>query len=170
MSVNVRVYLSLGSNLGDREKNIRLGLDGLRASCAAGLVRVSSLYETRPFGNIDQPDFLNAAAEWRTNLPPDRLLEQIKQIEVAAGRNLSAPRWTARPLDIDILLYGAMRLNTPKLTIPHPQMLRREFVLAPLVEIAPSVRLPGRAKTCGEVWDAWCASNKRMARPWPASR
>ena len=150
-------YLSLGSNLADRESHIQFGLDRLNAMGLIG--RRSSLYETKPVGNTDQPDFLNVAVEFRTELSPEKLLDAIMEIEQAAGRDLSAPRWSARPLDIDILLCGDFQMTTPRLTVPHPLMLDRAFVLAPLAEIAPGVIVPGSGKTCGEIWTAWRAAH-----------
>ena len=150
-------FLSLGSNLGDRRLHIQFGLDRLKSAGILG--RVSSLHETKPVGNADQPDFLNAAAEFRSHLSPENLLDTIKEIEKARGRDLSAARWTARPLDIDILLCGGLVLNTPRLTIPHPSMMDRKFVLAPLAEIAAGVTVPGAGKTCDEIWADWQASH-----------
>ncbi|MBI4179062.1 2-amino-4-hydroxy-6-hydroxymethyldihydropteridine diphosphokinase [bacterium] len=135
-----RVYLGLGSNLGDREANLRFGLARLALIGEVG--PVSAFHETRAEvlpGAPSQPDYLNAAALLRTDMPPDSLLEKIKDIERAAGRDLAAPRWSPRPLDIDILLYGTLEMNTPDLTIPHPRMASRDFVLDPLSEIAPEL-------------------------------
>lgn len=139
--------------MGDRQSHLEWALGQLNVIGRTG--RVSSFYETKPWGNTDQPDFLNAAAELKTDVPPEELLDMIKQIEKTAGRDLLARRWGPRPLDIDILLCGDLRISTPHLTIPHPAMLEREFVLAPLAEIAPEVVIPGIDRTCGEIWAEW---------------
>ncbi|OGH61039.1 MAG: 2-amino-4-hydroxy-6-hydroxymethyldihydropteridine diphosphokinase [Candidatus Lindowbacteria bacterium RIFCSPLOWO2_12_FULL_62_27] len=151
-------HLSLGSNMGDRASILRSGLDRLKA---VGQVRkVSAFYETKPWGNPDQADFLNAAAEFQTDLLPEGLLDTIKKIEMEAGRDLTAERWGPRPLDIDILLQGTLRLSTPRLTIPHPHLADRDFVLAPLSEIAPEVEVPGTGKTAAELWAGRQASGR----------
>lgn len=162
----LRYFLSLGSNLGDRRAHLDWGLEQLAKVGRVG--RVSSVHETKAWGNPDQPDFLNAAAEFRTDLPPETLLDMIKEIEKASGRDLAAPRWSPRPLDIDILLCGDATRSTPRLTIPHAEMLNREFVLAPLAEIAPDVTVPGAAKTCGEIWAEWRSAHPELSAARPA--
>lgn len=136
-------YLSLGSNLGDREANIRKAL-GLLAENVR-VIRVSSLYETAPIGMTDQGDFINAVALVETSLAPESLLRAIIGVEndMCRVRNF---RWGPRVIDIDILLYDNAIVNTPELTIPHPEMMKRAFVLIPLAEIAPDLELPGRLK------------------------
>jgi 2-amino-4-hydroxy-6-hydroxymethyldihydropteridine diphosphokinase len=104
---------------------------------------VSSAYETEPVGEIlDQPDFLNAAARIRTELEPEELLDLCKAIEVEQGRMFAAPRHGPRPLDLDLLILGDLELRTERLTLPHPEILSRRFVLAPLLELDPELRLP----------------------------
>ena len=137
------VYLSLGSNLGDREANIRTALDLLAAGVR--LIRVSSLHETAPIGVTDQKDFVNAVALIETDLDPKSLLDAIKGIEQTMGRVRNF-HWGPRVIDIDILLYDNAVINTPELTIPHPRMMERAFVLIPLAEIAPDLELPGGVK------------------------
>ena len=133
------VYLGLGSNLGDRRLNITEAVDRLRH--VSNEVAVSGFYETTPQGFGGQPAFLNAACRIRTRLDPFELLESLRQIQSALG---SPPAFVNGPrtLDIDVLLYGSMVLELPGLIIPHPRMSEREFVLAPLAEIAPGVRHP----------------------------
>lgn len=133
-------YLSLGSNLGDRETNIRKALELLAAH--ARLIRVSSLYETAPIGVTDQNDFINAVALIETDLEPKSLLHTVLEIENEIGR-LRNFHWGPRVIDIDVLLYDGAAVNTPELTIPHPEMMNRAFVLIPLAEIAPDLELPG---------------------------
>ena len=137
----VTVYLSLGSNLGDRLGNLREALERLRRLQGVAVERVSAVYESEPVGVTDQPRFLNLAARISTTLEPQALLQAVKAIERELGRR-PGPRWGPRPIDIDVLLYSDQTLQTPQLTLPHPEMLRRAFVLVPLAEIAPDLALP----------------------------
>ena len=130
----IPVFFSLGSNLGDRAQNLAEALPCLQQR--VHLTRVSSLYETAPMGYADQPAFLNLACEARTVLPPDALLRFVKQIEQHQGRQATF-RYGPRLIDVDILLYGGWVVSTPTLSIPHPRMAERAFVLVPLAEIAP---------------------------------
>jgi 2-amino-4-hydroxy-6-hydroxymethyldihydropteridine diphosphokinase len=108
---------------------------------------VSSLYETEPVGEIlDQPDFLNAAIRIRTALEPEQLLDLCKAIETEHGRVFGGPRHGPRPIDIDLLLLGEIELETERLTLPHPEVTSRRFVLAPLLELDPDLRLPDGAE------------------------
>jgi 2-amino-4-hydroxy-6-hydroxymethyldihydropteridine diphosphokinase len=135
-------YLGLGSNVGDRQAHLRAALDLLGAHGVA-VEAVSSAYETEPVGEIlDQPDFLNAAARVRTSLEPEALLDVCKAIEVEQGRMLAGPRHGPRPLDVDLLLLGELELQTERLTLPHPQVTARRFVLVPLLELDPDLQLP----------------------------
>ncbi|MDX6662249.1 MAG: 2-amino-4-hydroxy-6-hydroxymethyldihydropteridine diphosphokinase [Solirubrobacterales bacterium] len=135
-------YLGLGSNVGDRETQLRAGLDGLRER-GIEIEAVSSTYETEPVGALlDQPDFLNACVRIRTDLDPEALLDVCKEIEVERGRTLTAPRHSPRPLDIDLLLLGELELETERLTLPHPEVTSRRFVLVPLLELEPELTLP----------------------------
>jgi 2-amino-4-hydroxy-6-hydroxymethyldihydropteridine diphosphokinase len=135
-------YLGLGSNVGDRLAHLRaavrlLGEQGVEIEAA------SSVYETAPVGEIlDQPDFLNAAVRIATALEPERLLDTCKAIEVEQGRMFGGPRHGPRPLDVDLLLLGELELATERLTLPHPQVTSRRFVLEPLLELDPELRLP----------------------------
>ena len=134
------VYLSLGSNVGDRPANLRAALDALPP--AGVLVRqVSSLYETEPVDFLDQPWFLNCVVEAETEMEPHELLQSLRAIESQLGSQKEFAKGP-RKLDLDILLYGAETIATPDLQIPHPRMLHRRFVLAPLAEIAPNLQHP----------------------------
>ena len=134
-------YLGLGSNLGDRESNLRAAIELLRER-GVEVEAVSSAYETEPVGEVlDQPDFLNAAIRIRTDLEPEALLDLCKEIEVERGRALDAPRHSPRPLDVDLLLLGDLQLATERLTLPHPEVSSRRFVLAPLLELDPDLAL-----------------------------
>jgi 2-amino-4-hydroxy-6-hydroxymethyldihydropteridine diphosphokinase len=135
-------YLGLGSNVGDRESHLSRAIEDLRGHGIA-VEAVSSLYETEPVGEIlDQPDFLNAAIRIRTSLEPDELLDLCKAIEAEHGRAFGGPRHGPRPIDIDLLLLGEIELGTERLTLPHPEVTSRRFVLAPLLELDPELGLP----------------------------
>ena len=133
-------YIGLGSNLGDREGNLRGALARLTE---LGGVRVSSFRETDPVGVTDQPRFLNAAAELSTDLPARQLLDALLAIERDLGRDRSREdRWGPRTLDLDLLLYGDEVIDDPGLTVPHPRLAERQFVLEPLHELTPGLMLP----------------------------
>ena len=135
-------YLGLGSNVGDRERNLLAAIDALGEH---GLVveAVSGQYETEPVGEItDQPEFLNAAARVRTALGPHELLDACKAIEIELGRMFAGPRHGPRPIDLDLLLLGEVELADERLTLPHPEVGARRFVLVPLLELDPDLELP----------------------------
>jgi 2-amino-4-hydroxy-6-hydroxymethyldihydropteridine diphosphokinase len=135
-------YLGLGSNVGDRAAHLRAAIEALPEH-GVEVEAISSRYETEPVGEVlDQPDFLNAAIRIRTELEPEPLLEVCKAIEVERGRMLAASRHSPRPLDIDLLLLGDLELSTERLTLPHPEVTSRRFVLAPLLELDPGLKLP----------------------------
>lgn len=134
-----RVYLGLGSNLGDREANLRRALVHLGESVS--IDAVSSIYETDPWGYEDQPAFLNCACGGVTNLDPQALLAAVKDVEAVVGRKPTF-RYGPRMLDIDVLFYGQLIVGGPELEVPHPGLPERAFVLAPLAEIAPDYPHP----------------------------
>lgn len=139
----VGVAIGMGSNVGDRAANLRLGLDGLGRLMDRPLP--SSLYETVPLHMDDQPKFLNACCVGRTRLPPRQLLEELKRLEGRAGRRTDAQRYGPRPLDLDLLLYGRAVIEGPGLTVPHPRIRDRAFVLVPLAELVPHWTIPASA-------------------------
>jgi 2-amino-4-hydroxy-6-hydroxymethyldihydropteridine diphosphokinase len=144
-------YLSLGSNLGDREAQLRAALDRLQTE--GRIVSVSSFYETEPVEFTDQAWFLNCAVALETTDTPEQLMSAILQMEQQMGRQ-RIQRKGPRTIDIDILLFGDTILDTPALTVPHPAMHQRRFVLQPLAEIAPAVQHPVLKKTIQELLDA----------------
>ncbi|MCL5957826.1 MAG: 2-amino-4-hydroxy-6-hydroxymethyldihydropteridine diphosphokinase [Chloroflexi bacterium] len=129
-------YLGLGSNLGEREENVKNAVAALNSSPNIHVQRVSCLYETEPVGYAEQGWFINAVAETRTTLTALELLKTAKSIEVQLGRK-TGPRWGPRSIDIDILLYDEVQLSSEELTIPHPRLGERLFVLLPLQELRP---------------------------------
>lgn len=136
-------YVALGSNLGDRRAHLEAAFAALAALPGTNLLARSGLYETTPLGPAGQQDYLNAAAALGTRLEPEALLETLLSIEISRGR-VRRERWGPRTLDLDLLLHGDITRQTPRLTLPHPELLRRAFVLVPLAEIAPGLVTAGR--------------------------
>jgi len=143
----LRAYLALGSNLGDRLANLQLAVDALARVPEIQVVAASRVYETAPVGGPPQDPYLNAVVAIETNLDPYELLHRAQQIEALAHRERSE-RWGPRTLDVDILLLGDVRIASDELTIPHPRMLERGFVLAPLRDVAPDL------VDVNETWEA----------------
>ena len=150
MTDTLTVYLGLGSNLGNRQDNLDMALKLLGQRMRIG--KVSSIYDTEPLGNTGQPRFLNIACQVYTRLSPEGLLTLAKGIENKMGRHGRSGE--PRPIDIDILLYGDTVMETPTLTIPHPKMGERSFVLVPLAEIAPDAVHPVTKQTVREMGEA----------------
>lgn len=142
-------YIALGSNLGDKEKNLRRALL-LLTQQGVEVVRVSSFLSTEPYGVTDQPQFLNAVACVRTSLAPLALLDVLLATELAMGR-VRLRHWGERNIDLDLLLYEDVVLDMPRLRLPHPDMQNRDFVLLPLAEIAPELKHPTLQKTIYEL-------------------
>lgn len=139
------VYIGLGSNLDDPAVQLRQGLLAITRLQQVTLKTVSKLYRSQPWGKPDQPDFLNAVAKIATSLSPHDLLSALQAIEDGQQRTRDV-KWGPRTLDLDILLFDNLELHLPELTLPHPEMLQREFVVYPLYEIAPDLVLPSRQK------------------------
>lgn len=141
-----RVYVGLGSNLQAPRQQLRSALDALAHLPGSHLHAVSSLYSSEPLGPADQPHYVNAVAALDTTMAPLDLLDALQAIELNQGRVRKAERWGPRTLDLDILLFGQLIIDLPRLQVPHYHMHARAFVLNPLAEIAPQLRLPdGRA-------------------------
>jgi 2-amino-4-hydroxy-6-hydroxymethyldihydropteridine diphosphokinase len=139
----VRAFVGLGSNLGDREATIRRAVELLGERPGIEVVAVSTLRETDPVGYEDQPRFLNGAAALEVGLTPRALLDELLAIERELGRDRSQEeRWGPRTIDLDLLLYGEETVDEPGLTVPHPRLAEREFVLEPLYELDPDLTLP----------------------------
>ena len=134
-----RVFIGLGSNLGDRMENLRAAFQMM--SAFTEIVRVSSIYETEPVGNEDQPDFLNCAAEINSSLTPRKLLDELKTVEDKLGR-ARGEKWGPRTIDIDIIFYDDLVIDCDELQVPHPASHLRRFVLEPLCEISPDLIHP----------------------------
>ncbi|KQZ82016.1 2-amino-4-hydroxy-6-hydroxymethyldihydropteridine pyrophosphokinase [Mesorhizobium sp. Root157] len=140
---NSTVFISLGGNLGDPKKSMASALRLLAAAPGVEVVAVSSLYRTPPWGKLDQPDFLNAAAELSTSLSPHDLLDLCLETERKLKR-VREERWGPRVIDLDILVFGDRVIHETGLEVPHPRMLERAFVLAPLAEIAPQLSVDAK--------------------------
>jgi len=143
------VYLSLGSNMGDREGNLRDAIAQLPHAGAA-VTKLSSFYETEPVDLREQPWFLNCAVQATTEVPPLDLLRALRTIESRMGSKKLVPKGP-RLIDLDILLYGDETIDTPELQVPHPRMLLRRFVLSPLAEIAPNLKHPSWKDTVNQL-------------------
>jgi 2-amino-4-hydroxy-6-hydroxymethyldihydropteridine diphosphokinase len=141
----VRVaYIGVGANLGDREATMRAALGALDATPGVRVVAVSSFRETEPVGYLDQPHFLNAAAAVETELDARGLLDALLAVEAGLGRTREGPRFGPRTIDLDLLLFGDQQVDEPGLTVPHPRLHERAFVLEPLAELDPALVVPGR--------------------------
>jgi len=145
---SVLAWVGLGGNLGDPAAALQDALDALDRIFGVELTAVSSVYQSAPVGLSAQPDFLNAVARIDTSLEPDELLEQLLRIETEQGRVRVGERFGPRLIDLDLLLYNETALQSEGLTLPHPRMLERRFVLEPLVELEGDMSLPGGRRLC----------------------
>jgi len=142
----VKAFVGLGSNLGERETMIRLALDDLSRLPSTRLVRASSLYDTEPVGDVEQPNFLNAVAQLETELTARQMLWNLLLVERRLGR-VRTRHWGPRAIDLDLLLFGSAVVDEPDLKVPHPELIRRSFVLVPLVELDPLLVHPVTGET-----------------------
>ena len=145
------IYIALGSNLGNREDNLKEALHRLRQK-GIQIIAVSDFITTKPYGVTDQPDFLNAVAEVKTEKTPVELLYTLLQTEQEMGRK-RLRRWGERNIDLDLLLYDDQIIDLPELKLPHPDMQNRDFVLRPLAQIAPEAVHPVLGKTIKQLWE-----------------
>lgn len=136
-------YIGLGSNLSDPAQQLRRALAGLSEHREIRVLARSRFYRSRPLGPADQPDFVNAVVGILTTLPPRKLLDLLLDLEFKMGRPKRHPRWGPRLIDLDLLVYGGLQLKEPGLTVPHPGIAARRFVLEPLADIAPDLMIPG---------------------------
>jgi 2-amino-4-hydroxy-6-hydroxymethyldihydropteridine diphosphokinase len=160
-----RAYIGMGSNMGDRAGHLRAGLTALMGAIPDVIVvERSRVYESQPVGMTDQPDFCNAVVAVETTLSPRELLSLLSEIEIQNGRQ-RITRWGPRTLDLDILLFGEVEMDTPDLTIPHPRLMERRFVLEPILEIDPAAKLPDGTPLrslldgLGDDQPTWCAGS-----------
>ena len=136
-------FVGIGSNLGDREGNLRQAVELLSAEDGIDVVAVSEIRETDPVGPVEQGPFLNGAVRIETHLAPRELLERLLAVEERLGR-VRRERWGPRTIDLDLLLYGDDVVHEPGLTVPHPRLHERRFALEPLSDLAPSLEIPGK--------------------------
>lgn len=142
----MRAYVALGSNLGDSKQHMLDAMDALAVLPGTQVVARSRIYRTPPWGKLDQPDFLNAVVVLETELEPHDLLDALLNIERIAGRERNGERWGPRTLDLDLLHIAGKTVNSERLTLPHPHLADRAFVLLPLHEVAPELDIPGQGK------------------------
>ena len=134
-------FVGIGSNLGDREANLRSAIELLTAEDGIEVVAVSEVRETEPVGPVEQGPFLNGVVQVETTLPPGDLLERLLSVESRLGR-VRTERWGPRTIDLDLLLYGSERVDEPGLTVPHPRLHERRFALEPLLDLDPALEIP----------------------------
>ncbi len=158
-------YIGLGSNLEEPRVQIRRACAGLQAVAATRLVRVSPLYRSTPFGPVPQPDFVNAVAALLTQLDVRSLFGELQALERALGRPVERVRWGPRIIDLDLLVYGRERREEPDLTLPHPGIVERNFVLYPLADLAPDLDVPGLGRVAELRGHLTCAGLERLSEP-----
>ena len=137
------VYVAVGSNLDQPEMQVGRALSALQGIVDSQVMLCSSLYGSKPFGPVQQPDFVNAVAALLTRLTPPQFFQRLRDLEAQLGRTAPRERWGPRRIDLDLLVFGHERMSTAELTLPHPQIAARNFVLYPLRELAPDLPIPG---------------------------
>jgi len=158
------ILVGLGSNLGDRQTQLQQALQRLEEKHDLRVAAVSNIYETKPVGDMEQPDFLNMVALLETELTPLALLQQCLAVETDMGR-VRTRRWGPRVIDIDLLVYHENEMNTLHLTLPHPEIINRGFVLIPLNDVAPGLLLAS-GRSVAAMASAYLASNPESVRLW----
>ncbi len=162
------ILLGLGSNLGDREQQLQQALKRLTELADIRVAAVSNIYETKPVGDADQPDFLNMTAMVETTLTPIELLKRCLAVETDMGR-VRTRRWGPRIIDVDLLIYNDITVEIPELRLPHPEIMNRSFVLIPLKDIASELHL-ANGRSVGEMADACLASEQNDVLLWKKVR
>lgn len=157
-------WIGLGSNIGESRRALERALERIDALPSTRAAAVSPCYRTAPWGVTDQPDFLNAVARLATRLEPLELLHRLQSIERELGRRDDRPRWGPREIDLDILVYADRRLNLPELTVPHPHLAQRAFVLVPLNDLSPTLEVPGQGPV-GELLASLAADERAGVQP-----
>ncbi len=142
-TTNTTAYLGLGTNMGDRDAQLQAALAAIAKIPATTVLQQSPVYESKPWGKTDQPDFLNMVVEISTQLEPHTLHRHLEKIERDLGREEAGEKWGPRTIDIDLLLYGSRTIKTASLVVPHARMWERRFVLRPLSDLAPEMAAPG---------------------------
>lgn len=159
----IPAYVALGSNLDDPAAQLRRAFAALEDLPGTRLVLRSPLYRSRPLGPVEQPDFVNAVAGLLTRLGPAELLGELRQCETRLGRSVPVVRWGPRTIDLDLLMHGEARSSAPELTLPHPGIAARAFVLRPWADVAPEVVVPGLGRVATLVRSVDCADLERLA-------
>lgn len=159
------IFLGLGSNVGDRLRFLQKAVGAVGGLSATSVIRSSTVYETEPVGEKEQPDFLNAALEIESDLAPEELFLRLKEIEKNLGRTQTT-RWGPREIDIDLLYYGHLIIEAENLRIPHPEVARRRFVLTPLAELAPDFMDPRERQTVLELLHTCRDTSRVRATKW----
>ena len=159
----VFAYIGIGSNLDDPVWQVENAFDLLDELPGCHVLGRSSIYQSAPFGDVPQDDFINAVAKLETAVPAEILLACLKELERAQGRDLNAQRWGPRVIDLDILLYGSQQIDLPNLRVPHAGIAERNFVLLPLREIAPDLKIPGLGPVANIVVDEQSPPISRIA-------
>jgi 2-amino-4-hydroxy-6-hydroxymethyldihydropteridine diphosphokinase len=162
----VRAYVGVGSNLGDRWAHLALAGRELRARPRVSLVRASRVWDTAPLGP-PQPRYLNAVLEVEADLPPPALLAVLQEVEKVGGRVRTPVKWGPRTLDLDLLLYGDDVVRVPGLVVPHPDLVARRFVLAPLAELCPDRIVPGTGRTVAQLLAIVAQEDLTIAGAYP---
>lgn len=153
VSERVEAFIGLGSNLDGPAERVAAAIEALSGLSGTRVIAQSPLYGSTPMGPRDQPDYVNAVVQIRTELAPHVLLDALQRIEAGAGRDRSGERWGPRTLDLDLLLHGEVRCRDERLTLPHPGIAERAFVLVPLADIAPGLVLPGYGENAATLAD-----------------